>query len=324
MNASVDSSRAWRAAPAHSAERAESRIRLGFIMAATHSGSTLLAIQLARQPGVCTIGELSGTRHRAKPGYRCGCGETLVECPFWQRVAVSMAKRGFTYSATTAETDIRNGPTAYARRLLRPMHRGRFLERVRDAALQLSPTARAYLRRHQQLKTALAESVLECSGDSLLIDSSKLGVQLKYQLRNPRLDVKVLWLVRDGRAVACSLMRNERKTMQEAAYEWRRFYEEADAIVRGLQPGQWRQVRYEALCAEPERTLGDLWQFLGMPRQVPDGADGREFHVLGHETRLNGPARVQRNEKWRSELSAADLRAFEQVAGATNRALGYV
>jgi hypothetical protein len=29
-------------------------------------------------------------------------------------------------------------------------------------------------------------------------------------------------------------------------------------------------------------------------------------------------------EKWRSELSAADLREFEAVAGRTNRRLGYV
>lgn len=323
MNLSLDSGRAWSALPGQSADRLASRLRLAYIIGATHSGSTVLAMQLARHPDVCTVGELSGTPFRAEPGYQCSCGRELVQCEFWQRVSAAMAKRGFSYSATTAETDVRNGPNRYARRLLRPMHRGRFLELVRDAALSLSPAARAYLRRYQQLGAALAESVLECSGDAVLVDSSKLGVQLKYHLRNPRFDVKVIWIVRDGRAVARSLMQNERLTMRQAARQWLQFHDEADAIVRRLDRSQWRQVRYETLCDERDGTLSALWHFMGLPPAGPDAADSRERHVLGHYTRLNGSGHMKLKEKWRSELSAADLQAFEAVAGRTNRALGY-
>ena len=311
--------------PASAAAPAEAtgRIRLVYIMAATHSGSTVLAMHLARHPQICTVGELSGTPYRAKPGYRCSCGEELVRCSFWHDVSAAMARRGFAYSATTDETDMRNAPSRYARRLLRPMCRGPLLELARDAALQLSPAARTHLRRSLRLKTALAESVLECTGDAVLVDSSKLGVQLKYDLRNPRFDVKVIWLVRDGRGVALSLMRNHGMTMREAAYEWRRFYEEASVIARRLKRSQWVQVRYEAFCAEPERTLGELWRFTGVPPEAPDRAARTDFHVLGHSTRLNRFASVKLNEKWRTELSAADLRCFEAVAGRQNRKLGY-
>lgn len=309
--------------PAAAPRDAEGRIRLVYIMAATHSGSTVLAMQLARHPQVCTVGELSGTPYRAQPGYRCSCGEELVRCGFWQEVSAAMARRGFAYSATTDETDLRNAPGRYARRLLRPMHRGPFLELVRDMALQLSPAARAHLRRARQLKTALAESVLECTGDTVLLDSSKLGVQLKYDLRNPRFDLKVIWLVRDGRGVANSLRRNQRMTMREAAYEWRRFYDEASAIVRRLERSQWVQVRYEAFCAEPEPTLRELWRFMGVPPEAPERLPRAGFHVLGHSTRLRGSGSVKLNEKWRTELSAADLRVFEALAGRQNRKLGY-
>ena len=304
--------------------RAPERTKLAYILGATHSGSTVLAMQLASHPEVCTVGELSGTRYRAEPGYRCSCGRELVQCDFWQGVSAAMAKRGFSYSATTAETDVRNAPNRYARRLLRPMHRGRLLELVRDAGLGLSPATRAYLRRHQQLGAALAESILECSGDTVLVDSSKLGVALKYHLRNPRFDVKVLWIVRDGRAVARSLMQNERLTMRQAAREWRLFYDEADAIVRRLDRSQWRQVRYEALCADRDGTLGSLWRFIGVrPAAAAAAPPARELHVLGHATRLNGAAPMKLKEKWRSELSPADLRDFEGLAGGTNRQLGY-
>lgn len=307
----------------HGSERLSARTRLVYILGATHSGSTVLAMQLASHPDVCTIGELSGTPYRAEPGYQCSCGAELVRCEFWRSVSAAMAERGFAYSATTAETDVRNAPDRYARRLLRPMHRGRFLELLRDAALALSPAARAYLRRQQQLGAALAESILECSGDAVLVDSSKLGVQLKYHLRNPCFDVKVVWVVRDGRAVARSLMQNERLSMREAAREWRRFYDEADAILRRLDRSQWRRVRYETFCTDRDGTLRELWRFMDLPPAPAGDRQPGEQHVLGHNSRLNASAPMKLKEKWRSELSPADLREFEAVAGRTNRLLGY-
>jgi len=149
-------------------------------------------------------------------------------------------------------------------------------------------------------------------------------VQLKYHLRNPRFDVKVVWIVRDGRAVARSLMQNERLTMRQAAGEWRRFHDEADAIVRRLDRSQWRQVHYEALCNDRDGTLGGLWRFMGLrPPEAQAAAPSRELHVLGHYTRLNGAAHMKLKEKWRTELSPPDLQVFEALAGPANRSLGY-
>lgn len=300
--------------------RAE-RIPLVYIHSASHSGSTLLTLRLARHPQVGTVGELSGTPMRARPGYRCSCGEELAACGFWQAVSAAMARRGFAYRATTDQTDIGNAPSAYARRLLRPLHRGPLLELVRDAGLALSGAARAHIRQHQRMKAALVESVVECNGSPVLVDSSKSGVQLKYHLRNPRFDVKVIWLVRDGRGVARSLMRNQRMSMRQAAYEWLRSNEEARVIVRRLVPGAWTRVRYEEFCADPEGTLAALWRFMGVAPEAPQ--ERAEQHVLGHVSRLNAGRAIRADEKWRTELSAADLRVFAAIGGAMNRELGY-
>ena len=297
------------------------RIPLVYIHSASHSGSTLLTVQLARHPKVGTVGELSGTPMRARPGYRCSCGEALADCGFWQEVSAAMARRGFAYRATTDQTDIASAPTAYARRLLRPLHRGPLLELVRDAALALSSTARAHIAHHQRMKAALVESIVECNGSPILVDSSKSGVQLKYHLRNPRFDVRVIWLVRDGRGVARSLMRNQRMTMGQAAREWLRSNEEAAVIVRRLAGGAWTRVRYEEFCADPEGTLAALWRFMGLAPEPPQARAGQ--HVLGHASRLSAGRAIRADEKWRTELSAADLRAFAAIAGAMNRELGY-
>lgn len=299
------------------------KIPLVYIHSASHSGSTLLALQLARHPQVGTVGELSGTIYRAQPGYRCSCGSELVQCAFWQQVATAMRQRGFEYSATTAQTDIRNAPGALLRWLLKPLHRGPLLELLRDVGIALAPGGRAHLRGQQALKTALAESVVECIGKPVLIDSSKSGLQLKYHLRNPRLDVKVIWLVRDGRGVSLSIARNQGETLPRGAYDWRRTNEEAQAIARGLDPSRSIQVRYEELCTHPERTLAEVWKFVGVAPLSAQRLGAPPAHVLGHGSRLGGERRIQLNEKWRTELSAADLGSFEAVAGPLNRALGY-
>jgi len=292
-----------------------------YIHSASHSGSTLLAQLLARHPEVATVGELTGTVHRARPGYQCSCGVELVQCGFWQCVSAAMARRGFTYSATTAETDVRNAPSPLARRLLKPLHRGPLLELVRDAGLAL--VGKDHLERQQALKTALVDSVTECTGKPLLVDSSKSGLQLKYHLRNPQLEVKAIGLVRDGRGVALSIARNQRTSLQQGAREWRRTNEEAHAIA-GRMNGGWLGVRYEALCEDPQGTLDSIWRFMGVTPRKLDDCPPLHTHVLGHGSRLNGSAaKIHNSEKWRKELSAADLRTFEAIAGPLNRELGY-
>lgn len=298
------------------------KLRLIYIHSASHSGSTLLAMQLARHPEVATVGELAGTPYRSRPGYRCSCGAELERCAFWHAVNAAMARRGYLYSAATAETDIRNASNPIVRRLLNPRHRGPLLESLRAAALALVPGARSYLERHERLKTALVESILECTGKPVLVDSSKSGVQLKYHLRNPRFDVKLIWLVRDGRGVARSIARNQGASLEQGAYEWRRRNEEALSIVQGLDATRWIQVRYEELCAAPEETLARVWRFIGVaPEQAAAAAP--ELHVLGHASRLKGPAPIRASDRWKSELSAQDLRLFDGVAGALRRELGY-
>ena len=292
-----------------------------YIHSASHSGSTLLAQLLARHPEVATVGELSGTIHRARPGYQCSCGVELVQCGFWQCVSNAMAKRGFTYSATTAETDIRNVSNPVARKLLKPLHRGPLLELARDVGMVL--VGKNHIERQQALKTALVESVMECTGKPVLVDSSKSGVQLKYHLRNPSLDVKAIGLVRDGRGVALSIARNQGTTFPQGARDWRRTNEEARALAGGMGDARWIQVKYEALCEDPQGTLNQLWRFIGVAPRDLDGCPAPHAHVLGHGSRLNGSNKIHNSEKWRQELSADDLRTFDSIAGPLNRRLGY-
>ena len=126
-----------------------------------------------------------------------------------------------------------------------------------------------------------------------MVDSSKIGLRLKFLLRNPELDVRIIRLIRDGRAVAVSYMDPlefadardptrradgtggtrdaEHLEIDQAAREWRRSSEEADAILSRLPQSMWTEVRYETLCERTDDTLGRVFQFLGVDASKPRG-----------------------------------------------------
>ena len=130
------------------------------------------------------------------------------------------------------------------------------------------------------------EIVLNISGGKIIVDSSKAAVRLKYLLKNPDINIKVIRLIRDGRGVALTYMDpakfadarepalrsggsggqrpDQRLSMARAAYEWRRSNEEAEHILRRLGKSQWIEVRYEELCEDTEKTLSKVFEFLNL------------------------------------------------------------
>lgn len=320
--------------------------RIVYILAASHSGSTLLALLLARHPEICTVGELKATSLGDPTVYRCSCRAPIRECPFWQSVGDDMAKRGFQFDIANARTDLRAGATAHVQRLLQPLHRGPVLELLRDATLSLCPSWRSTLARFHAVNATLAASICARLGKRILVDSSKVGLRLKYLLRNPALDVRVVRLIRDGRAVALTYMNPDRfadasdprlrgggggsrrepqrPTMAAAAIEWRRSNEEAHTVVSRLSPTRWTEVRYETLTSEPERALRHVFEFLGVDAAAPLAPfKGVQHHVIGNGMRLDDSKAVRLDDRWKSVLTGDDLRTFDHVAGGLNRQLGY-
>ena len=321
--------------------------KLAYILAASHSGSTLLSMLLGSHPHIATIGEinLSPKAMGDLDCYRCSCGRFIQECDFWRKVKQGMMRRGFVFDLAQAGTDYRAVDSLYAQRLLGPMLRGKYLERFRDVALGFSPTWRKQLPEIHKRNAALASTVMELSGATVMVDSSKIGLRLKYLLRSPELDVKVVRLIRDGRAVALTYMdpagfadakdhalrgggsgfrERERLSMSQAAYQWRRCNEEAENVLRCLDKSRWVEVRYEELCKDTDGTLGRLFECLGLDpnRRIRDFRKA-ENHVVGNGMRLDTTSRIRLDERWKSVLTEHDLQVFEHVAGKMNGRYGY-
>jgi hypothetical protein len=319
--------------------------KLAYILAASHSGSTLLALLLGSHPKMCTVGELKLGSLDDRESYLCSCRTPLVKCSFWQAVREGMKRRGFDFIPEDAGTDFRTGATPYVSRLLRPLHRRRSVEALRDALLALSPHWRAQYPVLQRRNAALVETVLELTGSEVIVDSSKTGLRLKFLRRNSALDVGAIRLVRDGRAVALTYMepgqfadavdpqlrgggtgnsRSRVMGMERAALLWKRSSEEADAVIASMPRGRYLRVRYEDLCSDPERVFGAICDFLGVER-VETFRDFRraEQHVVGNGMRLDTRNEIVLDDRWRTALSASDLQAFDRVAGELNDKYGY-
>ncbi len=322
------------------------RTRLAYILSASHSGSTLLAMVLGSHPEVATAGELKLTAIGDPDRYRCSCREELRKCPFWSGIAKDMAALGFAFDPGDAGTDFHSVGSSYARYLLRPLHRARGLEALRDAGLAMSPAWRREYASIQAKNAALVACIAERSGKKVVVDSSKIGVRLKYLLRNPALDVSVVRLVRDGRAVALTYMDSARFAdasderlrgggmgivggrrglgMEDAAREWRRSNEEAQNIVDGLDPSRSIEVRYEAFCRDPGAEASRIFEFLGVAAaDAVARFRSAVQHVVGNGMRLDDAREVRLDNRWEGVLSPSELGVFDAMAGDLNRRMGY-
>jgi len=320
--------------------------QLTYVLAASHSGSTLLTMLLNSHPDVATIGELAPGGIGDSPQYRCSCRSPIRECPFWQWVTSEAARNGLGFSIDDFPTRFRMPESRIGRRLLGSLHRGPGLELLRDMGLSLFTPWPSRIPEIIRANEILVDVILEYYHACLFVDKGNLALRLKYLLRVPSFDVKVIHLTRDGRGVALACMdpaafadakdparrsggmggdrMKERLSMAQAAYEWRRCMEEAEHVLRCLDRSQWTEVRYEELCMDPDATLSRLFAFLALdPDKRSDDFRSVENHIVGNGMRLDATSEIRLDGRWQETLTKQDLRVFDDTAGEMNRRHGH-
>jgi len=146
-------------------------------------------------------------------------------------------------------------------------------------------------------------------------------------------DALLLHVVRDGRDAARSFLEMPAGLVTESwahpsdvqgfACQWRTEVRAARALGRRAR-GRYLELRYEELVAEPERAMRSVSAFAGLefdPAMLayPGTLD---LAAKPHQARLAQPPTAGvRN--WRTEMAAADVAAFEAIAGDTLAECGY-
>jgi len=169
--------------------------RVLYLAGTGRSGSTVITQLLGEVAGVVPVGELRYVWERGvRDNQLCGCGQPFRDCDFWSGVMTS-AYRG---RAVSVAAEVRQLSSALDRIRFTPQL---LLPNCRSAAF------RGHLERYDFLAARLYEAILTVSGGNVVVDSSK-DPSYAILLRSlPSLDVAVVHLVRDPRAVAYSWSR---------------------------------------------------------------------------------------------------------------------
>jgi hypothetical protein len=304
-------------------------VRVLYVGGFGRSGSTLIERLLGELPGVCPVGELVHLWQRGVlAGERCGCGAPFHDCPFWRRVG-AIAFGGW-----------HNADVGRISSLRRQVDRNRFIPLL--ATSEGPPAFRRALSEYLSVYLRLYTAVAEASNCPIVVDSSKLA-SLAFCLRRCHdLDLRVLHVVRDSRAVAYSWTRHvyrpdvalpgsDGQAVQRsaAAHSYMTTYPPASAALRwNIQNSALHVlartgtptslVRYEDVVRDPGLVLREVAAFAGVPLsdealRFLSGGDGDGRHadlsaahtVSGNRVRfLSGRVPIRQDDAWQAAMSA--------------------
>jgi len=292
------------------------RLPVLFVGGLGRSGSTVLDMLLAQEPGMVPVGEV---RHLWERGLRdndlCACGAPFHDCLFWQAVG-DHAFGGW-----------RRLDSAYA------VAAARAVDRHRQLPLTASTLGRRStpLVRYAGMLQRLYAGVLAVSGGQVVVDSSKdppHGFVLRHV---PGIDLRAVHLVRDSRGVAYSwaksVVRPDAGSMQlmtrmapwRTALMWMDTNMLMGSLGRAGVPTM--RIRYEDLVADPAgaiRAIRDLAAVSSPAAAVAQHAIG------GNPVRFQeGPLRLRVDQDWLSGMTRGEERLVTGITAPLLRRYGY-
>lgn len=263
--------------------------RVLFLGGLGRSGTTLLERILGELPGVVALGEVVHLwRRDLRDGERCGCGDPFHRCRFWSAVG-QRAFGGWSW----VDVD-------------RVLHLQRRVERTRQiprlaAPIPPDPEVTEYAGYYRRVYEAAAQ----VAGATLVVDSSKHSA-LAWCLRHgaPDLDLRVVQVVRDARAVAYSWTRRVARP-ERPGEEMTRYRPGRSALLWTAQNATlgllaWRGVpllrlRYEQFVADPAGAVRTVAGFAGLDTSTVDiggsGPGGQRLRLGRYHSAAGNPIR---------------------------------
>jgi hypothetical protein len=302
-------------------------VRYVCIPGSPFTGSTLLGTLLNEHPQCASIGAAVGLLARADLAtYRCSCGALFRECDFWLDIAARTKALGHpvnVFENNFWNTHLRLSDQRVVNAALVRSLGWRPLNVVRDAVVRRVGRVRDAITEMAWNSWSLATAILQRTGKSVFVDTSRDHQRPKYLAGHPLLDVRVIHLIRDPRGNVASIMKHTGADVATAARQWRHYNVEADRVKRYVPPDAWMTLRYEDLCADPDGVLERIAAFVGAGAgPAPTGPRGVDRHIIGNSMRLKGPGEIREDRSWETRLNQGDLALISRLAGPTSRRLG--
>ncbi len=263
-------------------------VNIIYILGAGHCGSTLLSLCLDRHSSVIGLSEII-TLNRKSPGW--SGSKFVLSDKFWSDVNRDM--------------------------------REKYNERLTEVPFNLRKSSSTNHQALKRNKIAL-DSILNISGKSIICDSSKDSKRLDVLLGSKLFKVKVIYLVRDGRAIVHSYRRKYGSWLP-GWFNLTSTDRAASKLKKKFGGNNWLTIRYEDMVTNLESSLNKICNFADINFEAsmlkPNTFD---FNGLGGNNLLNRPIdNIKLDTAWKTEMPTV-VRTFTSVTVASfNRKYGY-
>ncbi|MDZ7290463.1 MAG: sulfotransferase [candidate division KSB1 bacterium] len=297
----------------------QEKIDLIYIVGCGRSGSTLLDLVLGSHPAIISIGEVWYHGRWQANNFTCTCGAPFDTCEFWRAVMTHLRQQQIQVAVSPVSDPLQK----------------------LFASLQIYTGLRLLsqesIQQYSWASYQLFKAVRDVSGKPIVLDSSKNPLRLFYLCLSGYFNVKIIHLVRDGRAFLNSTSKRMKMSAQgddkwmlplnawRASYRWI-LMNTLSSRLRKLLPATWScQIKYEEFAAAPVATIQRLCDFLQIdycPGMLK-GAQVPHHNISGSRWRFQKDLVIRLDETWRTELSRRRLLTFKLLAQWLNHRFGY-
>lgn len=268
-------------------------VQLVYILGSGHCGSTLLNLLLNGHSQILGLSEIFIIKDFTKLVW-----EKVLRSPFWRDVNQCYEE---CYGSSLFEVDFSDSSW----REILAWNRTRLTQ---------------WAEPNRNLFTCISEK----SGQPILVDASKVPKRLYLLQKSKVCNIKVIHLVRDGRAVVNSYLRKY-ENFNTGINRWMKTNLAAFALRSQFKNEDWLQLKYEEIAIDPTATLERICNFTGVAYE-PKMLNYRSHLYVGmggNSMRSRRDENIALDERWKQELSGDYLVKFNFIGGWLNKFYGY-
>lgn len=271
------------------------KIDVLYIAGGGHSGSTILSLVIGSAPDVFATGELKFYNQHKDPDFHlwnyiqniCTCGKDANNCPFWVRVEQHLSDGIDIFHYMKPKDQI-----ITLIKILWPFYKVKQSDLAQDD--------------YHLIRAVKREALMDKPSTRYILDTSKSVARLMHLKSHPKLNVRIIFLVRDGRGYVNSYLRSRQESFYRSIFQWIVNNFLTLAYLR-KEKIDYYYLSYDLLCTQPDKYLAEINDkfSINIPEDYIRVIPEMDFHL-----RAANPSRSTLREfrglvadnKWRVEM----------------------
>lgn len=272
-----------------------------------YSGATLLSILLDSNQDLVCNGETFPFAKSDKRRHTCSCGEFIDQCSFYTQT--TLIDKETVFPKNWDYTNHVINPVFHPNKILNRY----FSSPVRESSMR--NILSKILCNSERLRNFVSEQIkfmdraIANNNAKIYIDGTKSIRRAQLMANHADINkVKIIHLIRDGRAFCNSYRKNRKIPESElllAAKEWNDYINLVEKLKYRFKKIEILDVKYEEICNNKNKELNKIFNFLNVTDNQKSSLENNQSHILGNRMRTNFNSSIKEDLSWKEELSPA-------------------